>query len=151
MKGAVQTAIDESLINLESPKKNVASALAVRFDENPGSKQWISKASFDSQEVFEGDSNEGLPGYITQASLMRPLSPILSARSDTFIIRAYGDTKQNGKIKSKAWCEAIVQRRIDLVDQKKTLFDAKYDKDDPNAFNRKFEVVSFRWLNADEI
>ena len=48
-------------------------------------------------------------------------------------------------------CEAIVQRRIDLVDKEKTIIKAKYDKDDPNAFNRKFEIVSFRWLNADEI
>ena len=82
---------------------------------------------------------------------MRPLSPILSARSDTFVIRAYGDTKRNGKTTAKAWCEAIVQRRIDLVEEGKSLFNAKYDKEDPNAFNRKFEVVSFRWLNADEI
>ena len=111
LKGAIQTAIDESSINLESPKKNVASALAVRFDQNPGSKQWISKSNFDSPEVFEGDSNEGLPGYITQASLMRPLSPILSARSDTFVIIRRHKTKW--KIKPKVWCEAIVQRRID--------------------------------------
>lgn len=82
---------------------------------------------------------------------MRPLTPILSARSDTFVIRAYGDTKQNGETNAKIWCEAIVQRRIDLVDEEKSLFNAKYDSDDKNAFNRKFEVVSFRWLNADEI
>jgi len=82
---------------------------------------------------------------------MRPLTPILSARSDTFVIRAYGDTKKNGKTQSKVWCEAIVQRRIDLLDSEKSIFKAKYDKSDNNAFNRKFEVVSFRWLNEDEI
>ncbi|MDA0848531.1 MAG: hypothetical protein O2827_02090, partial [Verrucomicrobia bacterium] len=151
LKGAVQTAIDESNINLESPKKSVTSALKARFDENPGDVNWIANADFDASEVFEGDANEGLPGYITQASLMRPLTPILSARSDTFVIRAYGDTKQNGETNAKVWCEAIVQRRIDLVDEEKSLFNAKYDSDDRNAFNRKFEVVSFRWLNADEI
>ena len=32
LKGAIQTAIDDSYINLESPKKNVASALKQRFD-----------------------------------------------------------------------------------------------------------------------
>ena len=151
LKGAVQTAIDESNINLESPQKNVASALNRRFNENPGGKQWIGNSDFDSVEVFEGDANEGLPGYITQASLLRPLSPILSARSDTFIIRAYGDKKINNDTKSRAWCEAIVQRRIDLVDNTKDMLNAKFDKRDINAFNRKFEIVSFRWLNADEI
>ena len=50
------------------------------------------------QEVFQEDANQGLPGYITQATLMRPLTPILSARSDTFIIRAYGDVRHNEKI-----------------------------------------------------
>ena len=151
LKGAVQSAIDESNINLESPKKNVASALTRRFDQNPGSREWIGNTDFDAAEVFEGDANEGLPGYITQASLMRPLSPILSARSDTFVIRAYGDIQQNGETNAKIWCEAIVQRRIDLIDEEKNLINAKYDKRDTNAFNRKFEVVSFRWLNADEI
>ena len=58
------------------------------------------------------------------------------------------NTKQNGKINAKA--EAIVQRRIDLVDEGKTLFDAKFDTNDDNAFNRRFEVVSFGWLNPDE-
>ena len=62
-----------------------------------------------------------MPGYITQASILRPLCPILAARSDTFIIRAYGDLKINGDIKAKAWCEAIVQRRIDLIDEKNQL------------------------------
>ena len=52
LKGAVQTAIDESFNQFGVTQKNVAAALAVRFDENPGSKQWISKASFDSPEVF---------------------------------------------------------------------------------------------------
>ncbi|MFL2847466.1 MAG: hypothetical protein ACJZ9B_00640, partial [Coraliomargaritaceae bacterium] len=151
IKGAIQTAIDESYINLESPKKNVASALTARFDENPGSKQWLGSTDFDAPEAFEGDANQGLSGYITQASLMRPLTPILSARSDTFVIRAYGDTQENGEINSKVWCEAIVQRRIDLVDEGNSLLDASFDKNDANAFNRKFEVVSFRWLNADEI
>ena len=151
LKGAIQTAIDDSYINLESPKKNFASALTERFDQNPGSQEWIGSTNFDSPEVFQGDANVGLPGYITQASLMRPLTPILSARSDTFIIRAYGDTQQNGETNAKVWCEAIVQRRIDLVDNEKSLLNTKYDKKDTNAFNRKFEIVSFRWLNADEI
>ena len=41
--------------------------------------------------------------------------------------------------------------RIDFIDDEKSLFKAKYNKGDTNAFNRKFEIVSFRWLNADEV
>ena len=100
LKGTVQTAIDESYINLESLKKNVASALKERFDQNPGDQKWIGNTDFDAPEVFDGDANEGLPGYITQASLSRPLSPILSARSDTFVIRIMEMASKNGKIKA---------------------------------------------------
>lgn len=150
IKGAVQSAIDESFINLESTKENVQSALIVRFERDQGNQDWIDNADFTAPEIFEGGANEGLPGYITQASLLRPLCPILTARSDTFIIRAYGDFKENGVIKASTWCEAVVQRRIDLVDEKE-LLKPSYDKNEANAFNRKFEIVSFRWLNADEI
>jgi hypothetical protein len=150
IKGAVQTAIDESLINLESVQENVTSALKERFERDEGNKDWIDNTDFESPEIFENGANEGLPGYITQASLMRPLCPILSARSDTFIIRAYGDFKENGITKASTWCEAVVQRRIDLIDDQ-NLLKASYDENDAEAFNRKFEIVSFRWLNADEI
>jgi hypothetical protein len=150
IKGAVQTAIDESLINLESVQENVTSALKERFERDEGNKDWIDNTDFESPEIFENGANEGLPGYITQASLMRPLCPILSARSDTFIIRAYGDFKENGITKASTWCEAVVQRRIDLIDDE-NLLKASYDENDAEAFNRKFEIVSFRWLNADEI
>ena len=150
IKGAIQTAIDESFINLESTKKNVEQALKVRFDRDEANRNWVNNADFTSAEIFEGGTNEGLPGYITQASLLRPLCPILSARSDTFIIRAYGDVKENGKTKARTWCEAVVQRRIDLINDKDLLKPSSYEND-AEAFNRKFEVVSFRWLNADEI
>ena len=151
IKGAVQTAIDESFINIESVQKNVQSALKVRFERDEGNKDWIDNANdFASPEIFEGGANEGLPGYITQASLLRPLCPILTARSDTFIIRAYGDIKENGVTKVSTWCEAVVQRRIDLIDGE-NLLKASYDEKDTDTFNRKFEIVSFRWLNADEI
>lgn len=150
LKGAVQTAIDESLLNIESTNENVTLALKERFEKNEGNKNWIANSEFTSPEIFEGGNNEGLPGYITQASILRPLCPILTARSDTFIIRAYGDSKINGKTQSRAWCEAIVQRRIDLIDEKDQLNPTE-SRSETNAFNRKFEIVSFRWLNADEI
>jgi hypothetical protein len=150
IKGAIQTAIDESLINLESVQENVTTALKERFERDEGNEEWLNNTDFASPEIFENGANEGLPGYITQASLMRPLCPILSARSDTFIIRAYGDFKENGITKASTWCEAVVQRRIDLIDDENIL-KASYDENDAETFNRKFEIVSFRWLNADEI
>ena len=148
-KGAIQTAIDDSMINLESPKKNISTALRARFDSYEGNQNWIGNSDFDSPEIFDGDINAGLPGYITQSSLMRPLTPYISPRSDTFIIRTYGDVVSNGEVVSKAWCEAVVQRRIDLIDSNN--IDLWDTPDDNQDFNRRFEIVSFRWLNESEI
>ena len=50
----------------------------------------------------------GLPGWTRQADVLRPIAPILSARDDTFTIRAYGDARDtSGKtITARATCEA---------------------------------------------
>ena len=53
----------------------------------------------------------GAPGYMMQSDLLTPLAPILTARSDTFLVRSYGDAvAKNGKVQARAWCEAVVQR-----------------------------------------
>ena len=110
-----------------------------------------------------GSTAYGYPGWTRQADILRPLAPILSARDDTFTIRAYGDERDSqGRIKSQAWCEAVVQRVAEFVDPS----DAATDKVarstseagssayiNNNNFNlgRKFKIISFRWLEEDEI
>lgn len=100
-----------------------------------------------------GFSAYGLPGWTRQADLLRPLAPILSARDDTFTIRAYGDARdENQRITARAYCEAVVRRVRDYVDP----------ADQPDVVNqparplnramgRRFQIISFRWLAADEI
>lgn len=85
------------------------------------------------------------PGFLTQADILQALGPLLSARSDTFTIRSYGDAvnPQTNKVEARAWCEAVVQRV-----PHETL-----DGADPlsRSASRKFRVVSFRWLTKEEI
>ena len=152
-KGAVQLAIDKSRINYESDERSVDIAHKNRFFSNPPDKSWLAGTDFDSIEVFQGDSNEGLPGYINQSSLLRPLAPILSARSDTFTIRAYGDVVKDNKVVAKAWCEAVVQRKIDYVKSSEKLLPWESSNSNQLAENlgRKFEIVGFRWLNENEV
>ena len=46
------------------------------------------------------------PGYITQADLLQYLAPALHYRSDTFTIRAHGESlDQNGEKIAEALCE----------------------------------------------
>jgi hypothetical protein len=73
----------------------------------------------------------GMPGWLTQADILEALGPILSARSDTFVIRTYGEVlspqvnqkdilssiaQDPSSVLSRAWCEMVVQRVPDYVD-----------------------------------
>lgn len=94
------------------------------------------------------------PTVLSQADVLQVIGPILSARSDTFRIRTYGEMVNpvTNETEGRAWCEAIVQRLPDFVDSA-----ANEAWDTPAAgsvnqrFGRRFHVVSFRWLNPDDI
>jgi hypothetical protein len=87
-------------------------------------------------------------GYLLQSDLLMSLGPVLSARSDTFTIRAYGDHEDSvtGQ-KSIALCEAIVQRLPEYIDDSDeaelTPALASVNKD----FGRRFVIRSIRWLD----
>jgi hypothetical protein len=72
---------------------------------------------------------------------------MISTRSDTFIIRAYGQTAAplTGK-PATAYLEALVQRIPRAVTPQGNTLDEPAD-----AFGRRFEIVSFRWLNEEEL
>ncbi len=95
---------------------------------------------------------EGTPGYVTQADILQPLAPILAARSDTFRIRTYGEVVNpvTGERSGRAWCEAIVQRAPDYLDSSEAAA-ADPATDANRRFGRRFTIVSFRWLTADDI
>ena len=95
------------------------------------------------------------PKMITQADLLSTLGPQLSARSDTFTIRAYGETRNpaTGETGARAWCEAVVQRTPDYVGGEAP---ETAPADLPAAslsrtLGRQFRIVSFRWLGPDDI
>lgn len=109
----------------------------------------------------------GIPGDITQADLLLPLAPRLSARSDTFRIRAYGEvrSKDGTRIISQAACEAVIQRVPEYMDQATdpTQNQPWSEATNPynpavsklNATNQKFgrrlKIVQFRWLIPNEL
>jgi hypothetical protein len=70
--------------------------------------------------------------------ILAALGPMLTVRSDTFRIRAYGEALNPAdatRIEATAYCEAIVQRTPDPLP----------------GFGRRFVIAYFRWLGPDDI
>ena len=93
----------------------------------------------------------GIPGYLTQGDLLQVLGPMLNARSDSFVIRAYGDAADaSGKVQARAWCEAVVQRCPEPIAP-----DASGINSDnlgkPTDMGRRFVLKAFRWLRPEEV
>ncbi len=115
------------------------------------------------------NSARGIPGDITQAKLLRSLAPRLTARGDTFRIRAYGEKRSSDDetIIARAVCEALVQRLPEYVDpgdpsdpENPPEDNEPWDEAGSGApkfnetnkqFGRRFKIVQFRWLTSDEI
>lgn len=107
----------------------------------------------------QGYRSTGIPGWITQADILQSIGPVISARSDTFRIRSYGESlSPDGKtVLARAWCEAVVQRMPSYVDPSNLPSERASSPSDSalsltnRTFGRKFEVLSFRWLASHEI
>jgi hypothetical protein len=95
----------------------------------------------------------GALGFLTQADLLQFIGPALTARSDTFRIRAYGEcVDAAGKVTAKAWCEAVVQRSPNYVDGADDSLELPETLNPVNSrFGRRFEIVAFRWLREEEV
>lgn len=91
------------------------------------------------------------PSYLTQADLLQWLAPSLSARSDTFVIRAYGESRDaQGNVVARAWCEAVAQRTPEPINPISDNLPLNHPPLDENQ-GRRFQLSSFRWLTADEV
>jgi hypothetical protein len=173
LKGPLQAAIDATTsgsgsINGRAPFNSTANAMSVSL--------YAPDVASDSEQktIYAGGTYSSLPstipsasraafapGYLTQADLLNAIGPSLTARSDTFRIRTYGDVVNpatgSATPEARAWCEAIVQRLPDYVDAS---LPAETDLSSAPAstartvnqtFGRRFKIVSFRWLSSDDI
>lgn len=159
MAGAIQTALNE----LTNSSKNPFGELQTNTNyssESPPSPPGKDAGYVNSQAAV-GSSLYGIPGWTRQADILRPIAPILSARDDTFTIRAYGDSRDvtGNTIKAHAVCEVTVRRSREFVD---TGDDAALATLSTNGsvptlkkvnqdFGRRFEIISFRWLSSNEV
>ncbi len=145
-RGALQQAIDESELN-----EQLAADSNAGF-EIPASS--VTNYNYRNTEAGTGDSNQGAPGYLSQADLLTVLGNAATPRSDTFTIRASGEARdKDDKIVAVAWCEAVVQRFPEFIDpaDKADTVTASLSSNANKNFGRRFEIVSFRWLTRDEV
>lgn len=135
--GAIQSAIDNTSINNQSEQVDFVTTYYPR----------------EARDNINNDTGVGIPGFLTQADVLQSLAPVITARSDTFTIRGYGEAKDgDGKVLARAWCEAVVQRVPEFVDPSDPPESLIADLSDENAaFGRRYEIVSFRHIPRSEI
>ncbi|QQL44872.1 FAD-binding oxidoreductase [Sulfuriroseicoccus oceanibius] len=161
--GALQAAIEKAGLN-SRPEVS-----------NPVTHRSMSHRRFSvAGETRDFSTYVGAPGYLMQGDILSSLGSTLRARSDTFVIRAYGEKRNpDGSVNSQAWCEAVVQRSpnwIEPTDEQPTEMDPSYNSNSPKGdvvvrpwrensafpelnrkFGRRYKVISFRWLTPDEV
>ncbi|MDF3056325.1 MAG: hypothetical protein K0R17_540 [Rariglobus sp.] len=168
LKGAIQAAIDATTTTAGGYPTNDATNPASFFASDPVITGLASQPFVLNN--MRGTTTAGVPPYsgrsafapkfITQGDVLSTIGAGLSARSDTFIIRTYGDTMNpvTGDINGRAWCEAVVQRLPEYVAPSiapETRLDdslpSSLAKTTNQAFGRKFKIISFRWLSPSDI
>ena len=99
------------------------------------------------------DTGTGLPGYLKQQDILRPLAPIMATRGDTFIIRSYGETigPITGEVAGKAWCEAVIQRVPEYVNATLEPWEKPPVGSENDEPARRLKVIKFRWLSDDDV
>ena len=161
--GALQSAIDASGVNQNA--ENGAGGISPNYSSGSFAPYFPNPPPVNNRKT-----TTGIAGGITQANLLLPLSPRLSARSDTFRIRGYGDLENRSGVAARAVCEAVVQRVPEYLDPNTDPTNNEpWDEAFPNPlsytaaatgtsqlnvintrFGRRFRIVSFRWLTPAE-
>jgi len=144
-RGALQQAIDDSGLN-DAFATTAQAGYEITADK-------VEEYKYANKPAGAGPSYQGAPGYLTQADLLSVLGNAATARSDTFVVRGYGDAvDKGGNILASAICEAVVQRTPEWIDPANAVETLPAALSPANAkFGRRFQIISFRWLKPEEI
>ena len=160
--GALQAAIDKTTLNNNMKSAGVNISVPTYAPNNSQIPPLLQNMCDATGAIWK--TTIGAPGYLMQQDLVQALSPAMTVRSDTFVIRVYGDARNSktGAIEGIAYAEAVVQRTPEFMDQSdggltggQALGDATPISNLTSKTNislgRRFKIVSFRWLNSNEI
>lgn len=158
--GALQAAIDNTSPDINQAAKALGTDVTMT-----GGKPEVIPANLRDATGATLNTAVGIPGYLMQQDLVQAFSPVMTARSDTFVIRSYGEAVNPATEETtKAWIEAVVQRTPEYIDQADSKLSAvgdatpAYQSDgNPNVgptnlqFGRNFRIIQSRWLTSDEL
>jgi hypothetical protein len=172
-KGALQAAIDAAGLNDAGPLNATFAA--------DGTRHPSGRALAASGNAARAQAALGATGHLLQSDILNAIGHALSARSDTFVVRAYGEAVgPDGRATTGAWIELTVQRLPDPVaggtlepNERAADYRSLHDLASTQAiderfrarawsslsaqdrtnrtFGRKFRVVGARWLAPNEI
>jgi len=168
IRGALQAAIDKMGTTAASTAAvNTAAWTGTSTDMRPN---WNPRAAWDYEHYLGAPTASSTsknaarfaacPKYLTQADLLSLIGPAITVHGDTFLVRTYGETRNpaTGDIAARAWCEAVVQRLPDYMDDSMapatdlaTASAANTATQTNRTFGRRYKVVSFRWLSPSDI
>jgi len=143
LSGALQSALDDNEVSINAAYRQGDRALAVAEAVAQG---------FPFPEAEAGAKSVCAPGYVKQGDLLTTLGPLISVRGDTFVIRAYGEVREelSQAVLARSWCEAIVQRVPDYLDPADKAHVAVPQSKINQLFGRRFNIISFRYLSPRE-
>ena len=156
--GCLQAAIDRTNINDSVKNAGVSHTITAASITPAGTNVTIKPPPILGNLVdatgTAWNTTIGAPGYLMQQDVVQAFSPVLTARSDTFMIRTYGEVANpaTSQAVSKAWLEAVVQRLPEFVvpsDPAETPLTSI--NSDNQKLGRRFKVISMRWLSPNEI
>jgi hypothetical protein len=144
LSGPLQSALDDKDVSINAAFRQGQRALGVAEASAQG---------FAFPEAEAGAKAVCAPGYVKQGDLLTTLGPLVNVRGDTFVIRGYGEARDaSGKtVLARSWCEAVVQRVPDFIDPSDKATEAVPKSKANQTFGRRFNIVSFRFMNPREI
>ncbi len=144
VSGALQSALDDNDVSINEAYRQGDRSLSLAEAQAQG---------FPFPEAEVGPKAIGSPGYVKQGDLLTSLGPMIAVRGDTFVIRGYGEAREaSGKnVLARSWCEAVVQRVPDYLDPSDKAYAAVPTSPVNLTFGRRFNIVSFRFLNPREV
>jgi hypothetical protein len=156
VRSALQAAIDWDETLGRSPEPGNGESINGRFKSGDDfiSQAKVTRWGLPFAQAATGSRFAGIPGYLTQADVLKRVGNMITPRDDTFRIRGYGEARDpSGNVQARSWCEIVVRRVPDFLDATDPPETAAADLKSPNnrKFGRQFHLISFRWLSPGEI